>query len=192
MQGLRAAARFGNLFLLGMAVLAGARPRRRCGAGCTAARSAGRSASRSSRSRTSSRCARRFTTRASTASRRSTRCSRRSPAASCSPKSPFYPPQAVFENAPLRPQLDRALAAADERLQRLHARRRIASYADSFWFFPQDYAIQAMRKAGVTHVMVHPPLRHRGGDRQDVAGRRRQPVSRTHRRRHQAGRRCIG
>ena len=30
------------------------------------------------------------------------------------------------------------------------------AYADTFWFFPREHAIQAMRRAGVTHVMVHP------------------------------------
>jgi hypothetical protein len=29
------------------------------------------------------------------------------------------------------------------------------TYADVFWYFPRDYAIDAMRRAGVTHVMVH-------------------------------------
>ncbi|MBW8712857.1 MAG: hypothetical protein JF632_02090, partial [Acidobacteria bacterium] len=29
-------------------------------------------------------------------------------------------------------------------------------FADSFWYFPREYAIEAMRRAGVTHVMVHP------------------------------------
>jgi hypothetical protein len=28
-------------------------------------------------------------------------------------------------------------------------------YADAFWYFPQDWAIDAMKKAGVTHVVVH-------------------------------------
>jgi hypothetical protein len=31
-----------------------------------------------------------------------------------------------------------------------------SSYADVFWYFPREHAIQAMRRAGVTHVMVHP------------------------------------
>ena len=42
-----------------------------------------------------------------------------------------------------------------------------ASYvklADAFWYFPRDYAIEAMRRAGVTHVMVHP---ERFGDEAD-------------------------
>jgi hypothetical protein len=28
-------------------------------------------------------------------------------------------------------------------------------YADAFWYFPEDWAIKAMKDAGVTHVMVH-------------------------------------
>jgi hypothetical protein len=28
-------------------------------------------------------------------------------------------------------------------------------YADAFWYFPQDWAIAAMKNAGVTHVVVH-------------------------------------
>ena len=28
-------------------------------------------------------------------------------------------------------------------------------YANAFWYFPQDWAIQAMKNAGVTHVIVH-------------------------------------
>jgi hypothetical protein len=29
-------------------------------------------------------------------------------------------------------------------------------YAATFWYFPQEHAIQAMRRAGATHVMIHP------------------------------------
>src|SRR4029079_5715083 len=31
-------------------------------------------------------------------------------------------------------------------------------YADAFWYFPEDWAIKAMKDAGVTHVVVHPKL----------------------------------
>ena len=34
-------------------------------------------------------------------------------------------------------------------------------YADAFWYFPEDWAIQAMKDAGVTHVMVHPAAFHK-------------------------------
>jgi hypothetical protein len=30
------------------------------------------------------------------------------------------------------------------------------NYANVFWYFPREYAIEAMKRAGVTHVMVHP------------------------------------
>jgi vacuolar-type H+-ATPase subunit F/Vma7 len=30
------------------------------------------------------------------------------------------------------------------------------TFAATFWYFPVERAIQAMRTAGVTHVMVHP------------------------------------
>ena len=96
---------------------------RRCVAGCTRPARHSRSASRSSRWRTSSRCARRSHYTRFDGIPASTRCSPRSPVASSSPKCPSIRRRASFENAPLRAHLDRALAAADERLQRLHARR---------------------------------------------------------------------
>ena len=34
-------------------------------------------------------------------------------------------------------------------------------FADSFWYFPQEGAIQAMKDAGVTHVVVHVDAFHR-------------------------------
>jgi hypothetical protein len=38
-------------------------------------------------------------------------------------------------------------------------------HADVFWYFPRDSAIDAMRRAGVTHVMVHAArLGHEGDD----------------------------
>ena len=83
-----------------------------------------------------------------------------------SPSSRSIPRRAVFENGEYVLALDRALAAADERLQRLHA-RLLPHYADAFWYFPQDWAIQAMKDAGVTHVVVHPAGSAR--DHQDVA-----------------------
>jgi hypothetical protein len=68
---------------------------------------------------------------------------------------PFYPRQAVFENAeyvlnstvhwrPLTNGYSGYLPAT------------YGQYADAFWYFPRDSAIDAMRRAGVTHVMVHP------------------------------------
>jgi hypothetical protein len=34
-------------------------------------------------------------------------------------------------------------------------------YAAVFWYFPRDYAIDAMKRAGVTHVVVHPAAFHK-------------------------------
>jgi hypothetical protein len=34
-------------------------------------------------------------------------------------------------------------------------------YADAFWYFPEDWAIKAMKDAGVTHVMVHVAAFHK-------------------------------
>ena len=73
---------------------------------------------------------------------------------------PFFPRQAVFENAPYvlnstahwRPLMNGYSGYTPESYQR---------YADTFWYFPQERAFRAMKEAGVTHVMVHP----RGFDR---------------------------
>ncbi|HEX9369009.1 MAG TPA: hypothetical protein VF921_20435 [Vicinamibacterales bacterium] len=68
---------------------------------------------------------------------------------------PFFPRWAVFQNAPYvlastahwRPLMNGYSGYTPERYQR---------YAAAFWYFPADWAIQAMKDAGVTHVMVHP------------------------------------
>ena len=68
---------------------------------------------------------------------------------------PFYPPQGVFENAEYvlnstahwRPLMNGYSGFTPESYR---------AFADTFWFFPREHAIQAMRRAGVTHVMVHP------------------------------------
>ena len=68
---------------------------------------------------------------------------------------PFYPPQGIFHNAEYvlnstahwRPLMNGYSG---------HMPRSYREYADTFWYFPREHAIQAMRKAGVTHVMVHP------------------------------------
>jgi hypothetical protein len=72
---------------------------------------------------------------------------------------PFYPPHAVFENAEYvlnstahwRPLMNGYSGFMPQSYR---------DYAETFWFFPREHAIQAMRRAGVTHVMVH-PLRFR-------------------------------
>jgi hypothetical protein len=68
---------------------------------------------------------------------------------------PFYPRQATFENA------EYVLNSTEHwrPLMNGYSGYTPASYvkfADAFWYFPRDYAIDAMRRAGVTHVMVHP------------------------------------
>lgn len=68
---------------------------------------------------------------------------------------PFYPRHAVFENAEYvlnstahwRPLMNGYSG---------YTPASYAAYADVFWYFPREHAVQAMRRAGVTHVMVHP------------------------------------
>ncbi|MEO7270736.1 MAG: hypothetical protein ABIX28_00615 [Vicinamibacterales bacterium] len=153
MQGLRAAARFGNLFLLGMAVLAavglaGLRrqlpPRRALIAGVVLVAVANLESLRAPFQYT------RFEGIPAIYSLLADE-----PGRVVLAEAPFYPPQAVFENAPY------VLASTVHwrPLMNGYSGYTPASYraaAASFWFFPEDYAIQAMRKAGVTHVMVHP------------------------------------
>ena len=67
---------------------------------------------------------------------------------------PFYPPDAMFENGEYvlnatghwRPVMNGMSGATP-----MSYRRR----AESFWFFPRDWAIDAIKKEGATHVMVH-------------------------------------
>jgi hypothetical protein len=76
---------------------------------------------------------------------------------------PFYPRQAVFENAEYvlnstahwRPLMNGYSG---------YIPATYGAYADVFWFFPREHAIQAMRRAGVTHVMLHPTRFGREGD----------------------------
>ncbi|HYT74058.1 MAG TPA: hypothetical protein VEL79_04855 [Vicinamibacterales bacterium] len=68
---------------------------------------------------------------------------------------PFFPRWAVFQNAPYvlastmhwRPLMNGYSGYTPEAYQH---------YADAFWYFPDDWAITAMKDAGVTHVVVHP------------------------------------
>lgn len=70
---------------------------------------------------------------------------------------PFFPRQAVFENAPYvlnstaywRPLMNGYSGYTPASYQ---------GYADAFWSFPDARAIQAMKDAGVTHVIVHPSM----------------------------------
>lgn len=68
---------------------------------------------------------------------------------------PFYPRQATFENA----EYVLNSTAHWQPLMNGYSGYTPASYvkfADAFWYFPRDYAIDTIRRAGVTHVMVHP------------------------------------
>ena len=75
-------------------------------------------------------------------------------------ETPFYPPPAVFENAEYvlnstahwRPLMNGYSGYTPESYRKV---------AWAFWYFPNEEAIKAMREAGVTHVTVHP---HRFGN----------------------------
>lgn len=77
---------------------------------------------------------------------------------------PFYPRQAAFENA------EYVLNSTVHWLPLMngysgYTPASYSKYADLFWYFPRDFAIDAMRRAGVTHVMVHPErFGHEGDD----------------------------
>jgi hypothetical protein len=68
---------------------------------------------------------------------------------------PFYPPQGVFENgtyvlnstAHWRPLMNGYSGYTPGAYRK---------FAETFWYFPREHAIQAMRRAGATHVMIHP------------------------------------
>jgi len=73
---------------------------------------------------------------------------------------PFFPRWAIFQNGPYvlastahwRPLMNGYSGYTPDTYQ---------GYADKFWYFPEDWAIQAMKDAGVTHVMVHPAAFHK-------------------------------
>jgi hypothetical protein len=145
MQGLRAAARFGNLFLLGMAVLAGfgtARIRRPALAiallvivNAEALRAP-------------------FTYQPFGGIPPVYALLRDEPGPVIVAEQPFFPRWAIFQNAQYvlastahwRPLMNGYSGYTPEAYQK---------YADAFWYFPEDWAIQAMKDAGVTHVVVH-------------------------------------
>ena len=68
---------------------------------------------------------------------------------------PFWPASAIFENGDYLVN-----ATAHWRpLMNGYSGYVPQSYRDraqTFWFFPREHAIEAMRKAGATHVMIHP------------------------------------
>jgi len=68
---------------------------------------------------------------------------------------PFYPPQAVFENAEYvlnstahwRPLMNGYSG---------YTPGSYRDYADVFWYFPDSAAVDAIRAAGATHLVLHP------------------------------------
>jgi hypothetical protein len=204
MQGLRAAARFGNLFLIGVAVLAGLglafwrgdRPRRHLppeggshgspGYGDSPAQTRGDSPTRAD-SPTQTRGFRLqadvkrsiaivlvavvnlealrapFSYREFTGIPGIYRMLADAPGRVVLAEQPFYPRWAIFENAPYvlastahwRPLMNGYSGYTPDSYQR---------YAENFWYFPEERSIQAMKDAGVTHVMVHPAAFQRDAD----------------------------
>jgi hypothetical protein len=153
MQGLRAAARFGNLFLLGMAILAGL--------GLAALRASWPGTRRAAIVAAVVVVAANVEAlRAPFEYRRFTRIPRLYSLLVTEPRVvlvevPFYPRQAVFENS------EYVLNSTSHWRSLMNGYSgylpaTYGEYADAFWYFPREFAIEAMRRAGVTHVMVHP------------------------------------
>jgi hypothetical protein len=158
MQGLRAAARFGVLFLLALAVLGGLglsfwKPRR--GLAIALIVLANAEALRAP-----------FDFREFDGVPAVYRLLADEPGRVVLAEQPFFPRNAVFENAPYvlnstahwKPLMNGYSGYTPESYQR---------YADAFWYFPDERAFAAMKAAGVTHVMVHPE-RFGIGDSQKV------------------------
>jgi len=154
MQGLRAAARFGNLFLLGMSALAGlglaamrarhAPSRARVAVAAAIVVAANLESLRAP-----------FEYRRFDAIPRVYRLLADEPGRVVLAEVPFYPRQAAFENA------EYVLNSTAHWRSLMngysgYTPATYATYAADFWHFPEERAIQAMRSAGVTHVMVHP------------------------------------
>ncbi len=154
MQGLRAAARFGNLFLLAVAVLGG------IGAARILASDRGR------RHATAIGVAllvlvnveslrAPFTYTRFVGIPDAYALLAREPDPVVLVEQPFFPRWAIFQNGPYvlastahwRPLMNGYSGYTPDTYQ---------PYADTFWYFPEERAIDAMKKAGVTHVMVHP------------------------------------
>jgi hypothetical protein len=147
MQGLRAAARFGNLFLLGVALLGGlglAAWKRPVWVAVAAIVLINVESLRAP-----------FQYRRFTGIPALYDAIAAEPGPVVVAEQPFYPRWAVFENAQYvlnstahwRPLMNGYSGYTPESYQR---------YADSFWYFPEERAMKAMKDAGVTHVVVHP------------------------------------
>jgi hypothetical protein len=183
MQGLRAAARFGNLFLLAVAVLGGMglasllppnppAPRLRRSAEASAKAEGGSHEPATEKARggwlavalivlvnvESLRAP--FTYKAFDGIPGIYRLLATEPGPVVVAEQPFFPRGAVFQNgsyvlastAHWRPLMNGYSGYTPEGYQR---------YADAFWYFPEDWAIKAMKDAGVTHVVVHVAAFHR-------------------------------
>jgi hypothetical protein len=153
MQGLRVAARFANLFLLALALLGGIglawclarvrQPRRRAALAIAAIVLVNGEALRAP-----------FTYTPFNGIPAVYRLLADEPGPVVVAEQPFFPRWAIFQNAPYvlastahwRPLMNGYSGYTPDSYQK---------FADAFWYFPQDWAIDAMKKAGVTHVVVH-------------------------------------
>jgi hypothetical protein len=153
MQGLRAAARFGNLFLLGMAALAGiglAALRSRLPAQRAGLVVAALVALANIESLRAPVGYTRFEGIPAIYS-----VVAQEPGRVVLVEVPFWPPQGAFQHgeymlnstAHWRPIFNGYSGYLPQSYRK---------NAQLFWYFPQEHAIQAMRRAGATHVMVHP------------------------------------
>jgi len=147
MQGLRAAARFGNLFLIGIAVLGG------IGLALWKPKPAVAIALVVLANVESLRAP--FEYRDFTGIPAVYRLLAEEPDPVVLVEQPFFPGNAIFENAPY-------VLASTAHWKPLmngysgYIPASYARYADTFWYFPDERAFTAMKAAGVTHVMVHP------------------------------------
>ncbi|HET7694857.1 MAG TPA: hypothetical protein VFK57_04055 [Vicinamibacterales bacterium] len=152
MQGLRAAARFGNLFLLAMAMLGGiglALWKPRTWIAVVAVLLVNAEAMRAP-----------FTYTPFKGIPGIYKLLADEPGRVVLAEQPFFPRWAIFQNshyvlastAHWRPLMNGYSGYTPDTYQQ---------YADAFWYFPQDWAIDAMKKAGVTHVVVHLEAFHR-------------------------------
>lgn len=154
LHSIRAAARFGNLFLLAMALLAGVGAARLRAAGAFGRRGAAVAITLAALVNAEALRApfpyRRFEGIPNVYS-----ILAREPGRVVLVEQPFYPPQGVFENA----EYMLNSTAHWHPLMNGYSGFTPKSYrefAETFWFFPREHAVLAMRRAGVTHVMVHP------------------------------------
>lgn len=153
LQGLRAAARFGNLFLLGIAALAGiGLAIMRTGVPARRARAVALAAIVLANIE-ALRAPIQYTRFEGIPAIYSILAKDRAPVVLV--EVPFYPPNMVFANAPYVLNS----TAHFKPLMNGYSGYTPASYrqyAETFWDFPAEHAILAIRQAGATHVMVHP------------------------------------